>query len=48
MANMDQSQPGSVTVARLAPWRHPADEGKWQAIEDEIARVYAWQRGMKR
>jgi hypothetical protein len=28
----------------MAPWRYPVDAEKWEKIEDDIRRVYAWRK----
>ena len=28
----------------MAPWRYPVDAKKWEKIEDDIRRVYAWRK----
>ena len=37
----DTSGYGSTS---MAPWRYPVDAEKWEKIESDIRRVYAWRK----
>lgn len=43
LAGVAAGTPGYGST-RLAPWRHPSDADKWETIESDIRRVYAWRR----
>ena len=43
MEGLAKDTPGYGSTS-MAPWRYPVDAEKWEKIESDIRRVYAWRK----